>query len=237
MSSVFNTEEKFDKEVVLLEGKTFHIRKWKVKDRKAFKAMIQETKGEISPQLLASILVFPCILEKNILLTEEEIKYVITLIREISISDEFTFKFYCDNEECEEENEVKIKLKEINKFSQTKWSTVNISETETITFGERVNAQFYYNVIFDCKTPEEKIIADLATHIIKFNDDDTKSYNETLEIIENLDIDIQDKILDEYNKQKFTQNAIYEVQCKKCERKQTFLFDEIPDFLPKSWII
>jgi len=237
MSSVFNIEEKFDKEVILREGKKIHIRKWKVKDRKAFKNLIQETQGEISPQLLASVLVFPCILEKNVLLTEDEIKYIITLLREISISDEFTFKFYCDNEDCEEENEVQIKVKDVNKFNQSNWSTVSISDSDTITFGERVQAQFYFNTIFDSKTQEEKNIADLAMHIVKFNDDDTKSFSETLEIIENLDINIQDKILEEYNKQKFTQDAIYEVQCKKCLRKQTFLFDEIPDFLPKSWII
>lgn len=230
--SVFDIQENYQ-ELKIRDNKTIHIRKWKVKDRKAFKNLL--SKEEMTPFDIANVLVFPCIKEKNTLLTAEEIKFVLSKIREISISDSFTFEFICDNEACQKVNTVVLKIEDINKPKYEKWSEVSIGET-TVTFNEKVNAEFYYNKIFSDVTDEEKKYIDLALHIEKLGDMDTLSFTDIMELFDELDTDVIDAIFEEYNKQKFVQDNTTEVKCT-CSKVQKFMFDEVPGFLPASWYI
>jgi len=230
----FITEEIFDKEVKIRTGKVIHIRKWKAKDRNRFKAIVEEKGENLSVLDISRTLVFPCILEKNILLTEEEIKYVSNIIREISISPEFEFAFMCNDDACGKLNEVKIKIQDVNKAKFNDWKEVEINGG-FITFGEIVQPQFYYETLFNYKTEGERATADLAMHIVKVQDDDLKSFSEMMEFLESLDTDILDKIDEEYNKQRFVQDNSHSLRCKFCKKEQKFIFDEIEGFFPSTW--
>lgn len=228
----FSIEEKYETEIKLGEGKVIHIRKWKQKDRKNFKNMFIE-KGEFTTAMdLAATVVFPCILEKSTLLTEEEIKYVLGELRRISIGETFSFDFVCD--ECDEFNKIELKISEVNKSKISKWGTSSI-KGHSIKFGEQINPQFYYNALFEAASEEDKAVIDLVSHIISIDNDDTKTFKELVSMFENMDTDIYDAIIEEFNKQKFKQDLVTEVECTHCKAKQGFLFDEIPGFFPVSW--
>lgn len=230
----FSIEENYATELELRPGKIIHLRKWKVKDRKAFKEIVLEKGDELKAMDIALKLVFPCILEKDILLTDEEIKQITSILRAISIGEEFDFTFYCSNEACQKQSTVKLNITDVSKLKFGEWSEVKIGE-DTIEFGEKINPSFYYNTMSALESEEDRALADLAMHILKFNGVDVKTYKDTLEVIENLDTDVSDKIQEEFDKQKSLQDVIHEVQCKHCKNKESFLFDEIPGFFPPSW--
>jgi len=232
----FNIEEKYDHTLVIRDDKQVKLRKWKVKDRKNFKKLIEEKAENITPFELAAVLVFPCLEDKNILLSEEEIKYVLTELRSISISSDFNFTFMCQNEECSEMNTIKLDLKDVSKPVSSSWSAVTIDDIE-IEFGEKCSPKFYYEKMYGAKTPEDRTLTDLALHIVRVGEyDGVIKFEEMMSQFEEMDTDFQDAIMSEYKKQKFTQDNLYECTCQKCNSKQTFIFDEIPDFLPKSWL-
>lgn len=230
----FITEELFAKEVTIREGKVVHLRKWKAKDRNRFKAVVEEKGDNLSAIDISRTLVFPCIQEKDILLTEEEIKFISSVIREISISPEFNYTYVCTDDTCNKTNKVTIQIKDVNKPVSSPWAEVDINGGK-ITFGERVKPQFYYETLFKYKSEAERSTVDLAMHIVKVQDDDSMSFKEIITFLEDLDTDIIDKIQEEYNKQKFTQDNITELTCEACGKKQKFIFDEIDDFFPKTW--
>jgi len=234
LSNPFITEESYSKEVKLRKDKVVHLRKWKAKDRKRFRNVIEEKGENLSVTDISMALVFPCILEKNILLTEEEIKYISTVLREISISETFDFEFYCTDENCENDNKVTLRIEDVNKPKYSEWGEVEINGG-FITFGERVKPDFYYKAIYDAKTQFDKELVDLTLHIIKVEQDDTKTFPEMLELLDNLDTDVMDKIVEEFNKQRFVQDSEHSLKCSKCGKEHNFIFDEIEGFFPETW--
>lgn len=231
----FKTEEKFDREIKFKDDKIAFSRKWKVKDRRKLKELLIEKGESITPIDIAGVLVFPCLKDSNILLTEEELKYALTEIRAHSISEDFTFKFICSNESCREENEQVIRISEINKAKYLPWSPVNIDGVE-IEFGELCTPKFYYDKLYDAKTPEERFIIDLALHIVRVDTfEGVIKFEDMIAEFDNMDTEFQDEIIKEYKKQRFSQDNIKECTCSKCGTTQAFMFDEIPDFFPPSW--
>ena len=90
--------------------------------------------------------------------------------------------------------------------------------------------------MYEAKTPENRVLTDLALHIVRVNEfENVIKLDEMLNQFNEMDTDFQDKIFEEYKKQKFTQDNIYECTCTKCTEKQSFIFDDIPEFLPKTW--
>jgi hypothetical protein len=234
--SQFSTEEKYSEELQLRSNKIIHLRKWKVKDRKLFKKVVDERGENLSPNDMARTLIFPCIREKNILLTDEELKVVLYKLREISIGETFEFTFECSNELCQKENTLDIKMKDVNKIKQSDWAPVTIGEN-VVVFGETIDPAFYYEKMAEQRTPDDKQIADLAMHILSINGEETTGAVKMMEYLENLDVGDLDKIFEEYKKQQFIQDNIFTVKCKYCKKPQKFMFDDIPGFFPETWFI
>lgn len=233
MSNPFLTEEKFEKEIILRDGKIIHVRKWKVKDRKKFKETIINKGENLTAKDISDVLIFPCIQEKNILLTEEEQKYISSIIREISIGETFKFSFLCDADECDNVTELELKISDVNKPKFSNWSTVEISGIP-VEFGEKIKPDFYFTKLNGAST-EEKQDIDLAAHILKVGDEDALTFDEIMAMLEELDSDVYDKFVEEYNKQRFVQDNVHSVKCSKCSKEQMFAFDEIAGFFPASW--
>lgn len=231
----FKIEEVYSKEITLRPGKTVQARKWKVKDRKNLKKLIEERGEDISPIQLASVLIFPCLKNKDILLTEEEIKFLLSEIRAISISDKFKFSYICSNEDCNKLNDQEILVQDVNKSKFNNWGVAEIDGIE-VEFGEIVNSKFYYEKMYEFKDPSERNLADMAMHIVRVNDFEASiKFEQFMTYFNEMDTDLLDQIVQEYKKQKFMQDNEHECECTFCGTKQKFIFDEIPDFFPKSW--
>ena len=70
---------------------------------------IIERENNIKTFISQNKLYIETIFGRNFELSEEEIKYILTELRSISISSEFDFTFVCQNEECSDLNTLKLK--------------------------------------------------------------------------------------------------------------------------------
>jgi len=204
-----------------LGHKIVKARKWKAKDRKNFKKAVLAT-GDVDKSIVNE-LVLNCLEDQSIALSNEEIQYILIEIRKLSISDSIDFEYTCRN--CEKDNKEKVLIDSINKKEFKPWSEVN-----GIEFGDIRNAKFYNE-----NKDEDDDIKEIAFHIVSINGDISKTFNEIIEYLDNMDINEFDEILNAFNEMKLTIDNTKEFICS-CGHKQIFEFDEIPGFFPDSWL-
>jgi len=88
---------------------------------------------------------------------------------------------------------------------------------------------------YTCRNCEKDNIKEIAFHIVSINGDISKTFNEIIEYLDNMDINEFDEILNAFNEMKLTIDNTKEFICS-CGHKQIFEFDEIPGFFPDSWL-
>lgn len=208
--------------------KKLEINKWKAKQRKEFVKNL--TSGNIDENTLMDCLVYDCI-EPKVALSQEEFKYVLSRIRAYTLGEEIDFKFYCDK--CKEPHEQKIELKNIFSYNYNKIEEINFSGIN-IKLGPIKNKEYYNKMIQE--NYSEADLIDFILRIESINDEEVLSFESTMDFLENLDLDIFDNIIRVWEESKFKVNQIHEVTCPNCGDVQKYDFDDIPEFIPTSWI-
>jgi len=224
-----------------LGHKNVNIRKWKAKDRNAFKKLVESDNSNIENKIL-QILVTNCLEDKKVPLSFDELQYLFVKIRALSISDDFTYTYICSK--CKNENIKKLKISDVIKFSSSEYKPIEM-EGIKIEIQTPPNADFYNKKINSQDYNESYELA-LCTKSI--NDNITMNFNEIIEYYEDLETDIYDKIMEEFDKMRFKLLNKKTFTCNhtitdsetnektKCNHKLTVEFDEIPDFFPESWL-
>ena len=210
---------------VQLGNRKINIRRWKVKDRKAIKALYKEEMSEEKTlRKLIQILVFGCI-EEKIDLNPDEIKYALAKIREYSLNKKIKYKFSCP--ECQKLNEVELSCDEIfkPKFSDIK----NIRDIE---LQEVKNIDLFNQVLMESESP---LLDNLMLRIKSINGE-IYTYEKIKNYFDEMDTLELDEILDEFEKMIFTLDSEIEVACE-CGNKQIIEFDSIPDLIPLEWVL
>lgn len=210
---------------IQLGSRKVNIRRWKVKDRKAVKALYREDLSEEKVlKKLVEILVFNCI-EEKIDLNPDEIKYLLAKIREYSLNKKITYKFSCP--ECSKMNEVELSCDEIfkPKFGE-------IKNIKNIELQDVKNPALFNQVLMESESP---LLDNLMLRIKTingevFNYEKIKSYFDEMDTLE------LDEILDEFEKMIFTLDSEIEVTCE-CGHTQKIDFDSIPDLMPIEWVL
>lgn len=209
-------------------NKIIKARKWKAKDRKLFRKKLVESEGKNISKIISDVLVYNCLENPNIALTDEEIQYLFIQLRKISISDKFKFEFECEN--CGHKNELILKIDDVIKPVYKEYEPI-IVDNITIEIQDIKNKKFYEE-----NKDEYDDAKELAFRIKSFNGDTSKSFNELVEIFENMDINTFDKIYQKFQEMNFHIDNTYACECKNCGHKNLFEFDEIPGFFPDTWI-
>ena len=208
-------------------NKNIKVRKWKAKDRKAFKKEVQENNGTNIDKIISETLVYSCMEDKNIALTNEEVQYVFTKLRKISISDTFKFVFNCNH--CEKNNEIVLKIDDVSKPVFSDFSTIQVDDI-TLELQDIKNKKFY-----DENKDEFDDSKELAFHIKSINSDMTKSFDDLVNMFDEMDLDKFDRIFEEFQKMNFHIDTTCDCKCMHCGKITTYEFDEIPNFFPDSW--
>jgi len=208
-------------------NKTLKVRKWKAKDRKAFKKEIIESEGNNSDVIITQNLVYNCIENKNIALTDEEIQYVFTQLRKLSVSETFEYTYKCIH--CDYDNKEVLKIDDVSKPVFKEYKPIEVQGYK-IELQDIKNKKFYEENKDQFDESKE-----LAFRVKSINGDMSKSFNELVELFDDMDIDIFDKIYDQFQDMNFHVDNTHECTCKKCGKTTPFEFDEIPGFLPDSW--
>lgn len=211
-----------------LGSQVIKFRKWKNKDRKKFKELIKQDNNNqvLIAKHTLECLVFSC-LDKEYALSPDEIQYVLTKIRQASIGQFTEFKYVCDN--CGSEN-----VKELN-LDSISFNATDVTEIKTDNYIIKLapvrNIKKYNELIINSGS----VLDDLLLRIESINGQ-TDFSKESLEaLFDELETDELDNILDQFKKRFSIKNTV-EYTCKNCNYKKTLVFNEIPDFLPESWL-
>jgi len=206
-----------------LGHRVIKARKWKGKERKDFKKAVLEDDVEKATK---EILISRC-LEERTALSSAELKYVLIQIRKQSLGTEFDFEYVC---ECSYKNKLKLTLDDVSVLEYEPWEKIEVKDS-TYEFQNIQNAEYYnknQDVLDDVK--------EIAFYTKSINDDESMSFQEVQDFYDNLDIDEFDEVFDKFSKMYCSINDVHEVKCKECKVKKEFEFDEIPGFIPDSWL-
>lgn len=212
---------------VKIGDKKINFRKWKVKDKKNFTQKVKE--NDISG---SSSLVYDCIEDPSIPLTEQEFKWVLLNIRSKSIGDSVNYTLDCS--ECENLFEYVSPLTEIMTPEYEKFGIIK-SGNVSFEMAEVANKEYYDAAIEQCTTSEETFFIDFMYHVKKFNGSDAFTSDTLYEFINDLDLDVGEDIFRKWNKMKFTLNDVKNVKCPHCGFEENYKFDVLPEFFPDSW--
>lgn len=210
---------------ITVGNKELTIRKWKGKDKKKIvKALSAGTDDDQFTILNA--LVYDSI-EEDVTLSTDEFKYVLSRIRAISIGEGVDIEFYCDS--CGNNFDRHFELKDIIRYSYTELSEINVPGAK-IKLGEIKNKKYYVEKVV------QDDIYDLLLRVEEINGNSAFTLDTLEEFFDDLDLDVLTEIVQIFEDSKFTVDDVNEVTCK-CGKVQQYQFDEIPGFIPESWVI
>lgn len=209
---------------IKLGDKSITIRKWKGKDKRNFVKAIKDP--NVTEDKILDSLIYSCIKE-DVVLSEQEFRYVMVQIRAFSLGEDISIPFKCP--ECGHEHTQHFNLSDVIRYKFEPLNNIVTSVT-TIKLGDIVNKQTYLEKIV------EDPMYDLLLRIKSFNGNDSFTLDELVELFDEMDADEYDHIMETFNSHKFTIDDINEVECTKCSNKTNYSFDEIPGFIPESWL-
>ena len=206
-----------------LKDRTITVRKWKGKDKRNF--MKEMNQPEPSDERIMQTLVYNCIEEEDVVLSTDEFKYVISMIRAASLGDEILYNFFCT--ECENTVERKYFITDIIKGT---YGEVNQIEADgvSITLREIRNKDFYIKKI------QEGSIYDFFLRIKEINGNETFDLEYLIDFFDDLDLDVLDDVLKQYDNIRFKVDDVNDFVCD-CGHTESYHFDELPEFFPSEW--
>lgn len=221
----FPYELKFGKKLVKYRG-------WKTRDEKAY-LILTESKEELEDKDLYDTLVLPCLENKAMYFTDAELQMLMIEIRKKSLGESFDVKFICKNDKCKTVNDTQVPFDDIVEFRNDTVSNLKVDDIEFF-FGD-VKNQKLLTERTNGKTNVEKIFIEMVMRIekliVKDEVEDTFTYDEITEYMDDLDTKIFDKLIEYYTQNLSSITLKGHLMCHRCGHDNEFLFDEIPNFL------
>lgn len=199
-----------------IRGKVYHYRPWKVKDMKKYR-------DHQDDETQSSALVCDCIKEEATFDTFE-FMYALIRIRQASVPDKISYQFKCPD--CEEPYEYSVDIDEIIDTNYADYVPVEIGD-KTFVFQDIQNRELYERL-------EKNDITDLICHIKTVNGE-AYTLEETISIVDDLNIAEFRKLQKEFNDMRFKITLTGKVVCPHCGHETTMIFDTIPDFVPPEF--
>lgn len=204
-------------------NKNLTIRKWKGKDKKAFVNSLKQE--DINEMEIMDALVYSC-LEENVILGKEEFKYVLTRIRAHSLGEDLNVEFYCDN--CSNMFKRDFLINEIITSSFSDIDEIKVDDV-SIKVGEIKNKKIYVDKV------SEDDMYDLLLRVKSFNGDEAFTLQDLVDRFDDLDVDILEKVINQWEDIRFKVNDVHDVDCPHCNTITKYKFDELPGFFPENW--
>lgn len=226
--------ESYNNECIIGNGTKIKFRPWKTKDEKAFLTYVESVE-EVTDEDFFEFLIKPCLEDKTIHLSDDDIQMVLIEIRKVSIGESFEMKYICNHEDCGKVNEIEIDFDDIvtYKFDKVK-EFISDDETIKITFGNVKNEDVFKEKTRGVNSIEKTFI-EMILRIEKVMIDgqvyDSFNYENAYAYVDNLDVKVFDKLLAYYKENKSSIKIEGDFNCLFCGTKNSFIFDEVPNFL------
>lgn len=210
---------------LMLNGREIFFRKWRVKDRIA----LETAEGQSA---VRQCLVYNCLEDKDIALDDYEYQYVLIKLRQASIGDDIDYNFICNN--CHTKFDHKSKITDTMEPISATYNPI-VTDMYRIELGEVQNRKAYEDIIFKLNDITERKIADMVMHIKSINGNMKLGFNDIMELVSEMDIDVFQDIWNQWNQTHFRINRIHEIECPHCHSKMVVEFDDLPGFFPEQW--
>lgn len=219
-------KDKFKYKVILGKNKEVHYTNWTGKTKKIFNKLLEQKGEEISLDDISSKLIRDYIQEQDIYLSALEEQYLIVKIRDISLSDEYTFVSNCPH--CDEMETITDKTSNIFKYRKSKFPK-KIGDVEYVDIES--NSVFKKTVDSILNSPDYDGIStigdiEIAMHL-KIEGKETPL--EIMDYIDTLPLKDIQVILDNLSEVSSDLKMGVERVCKKCGERGFFECEEIPN--------
>lgn len=219
------TDDPVFKYRIKIRDKVIEFRKWKVKDRKNFST----AQGALEKR---KALVYNCLKDPEIALDNEEYNFILEKIRAVSIKDEIGYNLQCSN--CGKEFSLYVNINDVTDCAFSDYHPIEVEDIK-IELQDVKNRDFYESAMKVVKDINEKYITDFALHIKSINDNNSLSFQDVVNFILDLDIDIYEEIFKQWDLIRFKCVNLQSVVCPHCNKETIYNFNDFPGFFPKSW--
>ena len=210
--------------------RVFKFKPWTTKNEKDYLIAV-ESEEDITDNILFEILIRPCLEEPDVALTPNEQKMLMIEIRKKSLGETFPMRYVC--RKCKQVNDIDVDFDKIVKFTADKFNDVKI-ENLVFHFGNIVS-QKLKDRLDDQETNVDYAFTNFLLHIngIEVDGDmeDTFTFDELTEFVENLPTYIFDKVYEDFQEMKSSLEFGLNTFCMVCNEENEVEFDHIPNFL------
>lgn len=219
------------KTVNLGSNKIIKIIPWKGKTKKDFVKIFKEKQEKVSEVDIINTLILPYINKPELYYSAQEIQYILTQIREISISDKIDFSIVCDG--CSKNIDISTTLDDMYTYTPHKFNEI----IDDIKWRDLRSSNSFISL---CSQYPEEIQTDvyLMSHIEKYHDIIITNFDDIIEICDNLSIDEINKLSSDFSKIDSKFEMKNNIKCQHCNLEKKYNFDIIPSFfdplLPKN---
>lgn len=219
---------KFNNTLDLGNGRKVNFRPWTTKEEKEY--LLAKQDDRISEKEIFEILIKPC-LETPIVLTNDEMKYLIIKIREKSIGETFKLTYECQN--CKTVNSKDIKFSDAVKFKPSNFKEITVEDV-TIKFGP-IKSQTAMEKIFSAENKIDELIFNMvfSTEKIVYEGDELEAFKteDLLEFYNSLPTSIMDELANQFIDMIPETEISTKTKCFKCKDEKEWEINAIPNFL------
>jgi len=208
--------------IIDLGSKKVEITQWKAKTKKNFLNAIKNKGENFTNDDIMDVLLYPYITPNDIFLNDDEIQYLLVQIRKISINEDISFITEC--KKCNKDIKITCDVSDIINFKKNQFPI----DKNNIKWKDLKYKNSLKN-IFDKYDDFPKILEILA-HIEKINNKTITSFEEILEIYEDMDLTESENLEKTFNEIDTVFNIKKSLKCPHCNTLDEYYFEEIPGF-------
>lgn len=210
--------------------RTFKFRPWTTKNEKDY-LIVVESEEEITDDKLFDILIRPCLEDPDVALTVNEQKMLMIEIRKKSLGETFPMRYIC--KKCKQVNDLDVEFDKIIKFKPDEFRPVTVGNLK-FNFGPIVSKKVKERLEATTSSVEYAFVNFLLhIHSVEIDGriEDTFTFDELKEFIEDLPTYIFDEVYKEFQSMKSSLEFGLKTYCMICNEENNVEFDHIPNFL------
>jgi hypothetical protein len=216
--------------IAVIGDKKIKFTPWTTKNEKDYLIAVESEKN-IDDNLLFELLIKPCLEDQYIVLSNNEQKMLIIEIRKKSLGSTFPMRYVCTK--CKQVNDIDVSFDQIIKFTPDNFKPVTI-ENMTFNFGNILSENLRRR-LDEAETNVDYAFVEMLLHIHSIEIDgkleDTFTYEELKEFVEDLPTYIFDELYKEFQKMKSSLDFSLKTFCIVCNTENEVEFDHLPNFL------
>lgn len=209
--------------LTLGKNKEVTLTPWKAKTKKEFVKLFKGDK-ELNEKDLVSTLILPSIDEQEAFYTSDEVQYILTQLKVISIGDNVDFNMECD--ECHTNFDIHLTIKDIVKYTPS-----NYTKTENIDWRDIPSRKIFDEA--SKRFPDESVNEiEMLLHISSYRGTQTTSFEQILDTYNNMSIKESQELIDAYTevRPRLELSGVLTCTNEECKQSDEYDFDVIPGF-------